>query len=182
MPTDVAVCIDCNGTLVHVKLLSGPGTGLPGLREFERGGDWFQVIVRPSAAAFIERLTDLSIPVYVITSGSTKIQSFILNVAELAREVNGVYGVGTWQDVELPARWVHVDDSPCSAVEDKLQALARGAAVDKHFLERHFIQCAGFTGTTDDAPLTDLLPAVLAKLGLDENGKDLPSTAAGKTK
>jgi hypothetical protein len=176
MRDDVAVTIDSHYTLIYVNDLERPGTGLPGIREFERDGDWFQVIARPSAAAFIEALNALEIPVYVVSGGHTKRQRFCLNVADLARDVDGIFGVDNWSSLKLPKRFVHIDDSHPSEIKDKMELLNGGKLADQAFINEHFVQCTTFTGGSDHEPLTGLLQQVLSKLGLDKDGHPAPSS------
>ncbi len=172
MNSKKTVFVDCNDTLIAVRLANAGEEAPEGFRAVERGGQWYHFQARPSAAPFLSALADEDCEIVILTGGSSRIQGLLLNFAKLGRLYDNIIGSDNRDPVALPESWVLVDDlqGGFSSFEEKLSMLGiskktLGDAKYKQLVERHCIQCASFKGGEDSQPLTGLLDSVRRKLG-----------------
>ncbi|CAN5134447.1 hypothetical protein BH11CYA1_BH11CYA1_07180 [soil metagenome] len=171
MKNGKTVFVDCNDTLIAVRHASRSDVVPEGFKAIERGGQWYHVLARPSADAFLKAVAADDCNIVVLTGGSTRIQHLLLALTELDEDLDQVIGFESTGRVELPPSWVLVDDlqGGSSSFEEKLGMLGFkrkeiGEARYKALVEKHCIQCRSFKGGEDSAPLTGLLDDVRAKL------------------
>ncbi len=163
--------VDCDGTLLHKHGLYRPEDALANVRVFERQGMTFQVVGRPSAAAFLKHFDDKRVITACVTGGSSRNADFAFAVAEL--RIGRSFGAGEKLPV-VANKWVLVDDnlSSSSDLHDKFaQILGKSRSqlskseIDEA-IANNFVHCQTFRGEADNHPLTDLIPVISEKLGL----------------
>lgn len=171
MKNGKTVFVDCNDTLIAVRHASRNDVVPEGFKSIERGGQWYHIQARPSAAAFLKAAAEAGCNIVVLTGGSSRIQHLLLALADLDEELDQVIGCDGTGRLELTPSWVLVDDlqGGCSSFEEKLAMLGfkrkeMGEAGYKALVEKHCIQCQSFKGGDDSSPLTDLLEKVSTKL------------------
>lgn len=171
MKSAKTVFVDCNDTVIAVRLANAGEEAPVGFRSIERDGQWYHVMARPSAAPFLTALADEDCQIVILTGGSGRMQHLLLNLAKLGRLFDDLIGYDHRDAVALPETWVLVDDLQGGSVSfsEKLSMLGisketLGEAKFKQLVERHCIQCAAFKGGEDKEPLMGLLDAVKAKL------------------
>jgi phosphoglycolate phosphatase-like HAD superfamily hydrolase len=171
--SDKRVALDCDGTLVHVHKLYPGKAKLVGVPIYERDGLSFQVVERPSARAFVERLIEAGLSPVVITGGAQRFQRFVLRVAGLDDLIETLYGYENSRDIRPAKDWVLIDDlsAKSSGTVEKLERLSglskTVTAADKwdELVASHYIQCHEFRGERDEHPLTELADRILERLG-----------------
>ncbi len=171
MKSPKTVFVDCNDTVISVRYANRGEEAPEGFRAFERDGQWYHVKARPSAAAFLEALAAEECDIVILTGGHSRMQHLILNFGGLRRQYDDLIGADNRDAIEVPEKWVLVDDlqGGTTSFEEKLSMLgiskkSLGEAKYKALVERHCIQCAPYKTGEDSEPLTGLLDTVRAKL------------------
>jgi len=171
MKSSKTVFVDCNDTVIAVRHANRGEEAPEGFRAFERDGQWYHVKARPSAAAFLSALADEGCDIVILTGGHSRMQHIILSFGRLADHYDDLVGSDNRGAVELPERWVLVDDlqGGTTSFEEKLSMLGiskktLGEAKYRQIVERHCIQCAPYKMGEDTEPLTGLTETVLARL------------------
>jgi len=171
MKSSKTVFVDCNDTVISVRYAKRGEEAPEGFRAFERDGQWYHVKARPSAEAFLKALADEECDIVILTGGHSRMQHIILNFGRLGRLYDDLIGADNRDAVQLPEKWVLVDDlqGGTTSFEEKLSMLgiskkSLGEAKYKELVERHCIQCAPYKTGEDNEPLTGLLDSVRGKL------------------
>lgn len=181
---------DLDESMVRVSPEGFDESAVPGV-EITRGEEVEIARVRPSTIAALEQLQAKGVQLVVLTSGKEAHQTRVLEATGLRRYFSDVWGyqkIGEhkllwWEDgaaeklaAVVPKKVVLVDDlrpGTRSAV-DKLRTMGLECPPDQapsqQLIDSHYIQCAAWRGGPDTKPLTDLVPEILRRLGI-ESGK-----------
>jgi hypothetical protein len=174
MANERRLVIDCDGALVYTHKLFEGRKPLPGVEIYERDGLSFQVVTRPSARDFLERLWEAGFTPEVMTAGLSRFQTLVLNIAELGELVDQVWGADTMCRLSPIDDFLLVDDQHHGTVGviDKLSCLSGRSTTGmseaelNEFLLRHYMRCTEFRGSDDPVPLTELVQPILSRFGI----------------
>ncbi|MBZ0184908.1 MAG: hypothetical protein K8F91_01560 [Candidatus Obscuribacterales bacterium] len=168
---ETVIFVDIDLTLVNTRLhkmfqLSSPENSVAFWYRMQR----CSTVARPSAVNFLQTIKQ-QYSVKCLTLGYSKFQSKVLTALSLDDHVGEIYGPDNFENLTVPRFWVLVDDMrPCDQMaEIKLNWLGHSRFANSNqeweeLLERHYIQCGAFDGTSEPHSLDELIEVIQLKL------------------